>query len=186
MKFFQFYRNIERIALGSDIQSHSVYYGHTIHEMIDNRILIDREESNANTVSEAIDFLRQNQLHDKIQQQIQHEMYSSISNDKLVSIIRRHHQNIQITDTLVESYIELASSKIFTTDPVAYDIRQYNKTDYVVEGHVDYILDDGSKVVISESIQNKINNIFNQHQDVIKYMRSSIDNLFSVVNQLED
>ena len=108
-----------------------------------------------------------------------------MSDNIVANIITKHH-NVRVTDTLVESYVELASSKLFTTDPVAHDIRRFNKLDSLVEGHFDYVLDDGSTVVITEETQQRINKVFGHHQDVIEYMRESQDNFLDVLDQLGD
>ena len=68
---------------------------------------------------------------------------------------------------------------------ISQEIRKFNNFDRLIEGHVDYKLDDGSVVVISEETQQRINSTFGQHKDVVQYMRESKDNFLSVLNQLE-
>lgn len=186
MYFSVFKSTVEQKLSGTKIIDQATCYGYLIQETVDGSILVNRVGSQYHSIDEAIQSIKDEHICNTIQKQIQHESYCQVSTSKIVSMIKRHHGNVKVTDTLIESYVELASSKLFTTDGVVQDLRKYNKLDSVIEGHVDYTLDDGSRVVISEDTQNKINKIFGQHQDVVQYMRLSVDNFLSVVNQLED
>ena len=67
-----------------------------------------------------------------IEQEVTNEIYESISENKIAEIIKEYY-NIKVTDTLIESYVELASSNLFNVDPVVYEIRKLNKVDTVIE-----------------------------------------------------
>jgi hypothetical protein len=56
----------------------------------------------------------------------------------------------------------------------------------LIEGRIDYKLNDGTVVVITDGVQQRINNVFAQHQDVVEYMRESKENFLNVLNLLEE
>jgi hypothetical protein len=177
---------MEQQAYGVNVKSHTVCHGHTIHETVDGIILVDRIETEHSSIEEAVEQIRRQKLSEDIQLLVQQEAYDQILDTMVVGIIKEHHGNIRTTDTLIESYIELASSKMFTVDPVVHDIKRINKLDRLVEGHFDYALADGSTIIISEETQQRINNIFKKHQDIVEYMRESKENFLDVLNQLGD
>lgn len=170
----------------SDIKKQTYCYGHAISETVDGVILIDRKPTLFKTTEHAREYIKQDRIQESIQKEIQQEMYEEISDNKIVGIIREHYQDVKITDTLIESYVQLASSKLFNIDPVSHDIRKINKLDNLVENRLDFKLNDGSSIIISEHTYQRINNIFGDHEDVIKYMRESVENFLNVVDQIED
>lgn len=186
MNYKQFRTSLYATVTGSDVVNQTSCFGKTICETADGEIFVDGARTEHSSLEEASDSIRHERLQEDIQREIQQELYEEMSDNKIADIIKTHHENIRITDTLIESYVELASSKLFTTDKVAQDIRKLNKLDRVVENRVDFKLEDGTVVVITEETQNKINKIFGHHSDVVAYMRQSIDNFLDVVNQLEE
>jgi hypothetical protein len=186
MNYQQFKTNTYALKLGAEVKQSCSYYGTMISETVDGYVFINDQLTEFVSLEEAKDHLRQQNLYEDIQKEIQYESYEEMSHNKIVDIIKAHHGDVKVTDTLVESYIELASSKIFTTDPVAHDMSSFNKISRIVEGRLDYNLDDGTSVVITEDTYQRINNIFGNHPDVIKHMRSSVDNFLDVVNALEE
>lgn len=186
MKFHQFKNKVYSGVIGNEVKEQISFFDSIVTETTDGYVFVNGQLTNFVSLEEAKDHLRQQIVQEDIQKKIQQELYEEMSYNKIADIIRNHHGDIKITDTLVESYVELASSKLFTLDPVAHDISSFNKLDRIVEGRLDYKLDDGSSVVISEQTYNQINNIFKDHPDVIEYMRASSENFLSVVNALED
>lgn len=185
MNFKQFHNTVYTKALGADVARQSQAYEHIITECVNGRVFVDNSETSFSSLEEAVDSFKQQRIQDDIQQEIQTELYREMSDNVVADIISTHH-DVKVTDTLIESYVELASSKLFTTDPVAHDIRKYNKLDQVLEGRLDYVLNDGSTVIITEGTQQLINNKFGQHQDVIEYMRESKDTFLDVLNLIEE
>lgn len=179
MYFNQFKSKIN----GCGIQSHLYSYGHLI-EQTEDSILIDGVVSDFNSLEEARDYIKQNTLADKLEKEITKELYEELNSFTIASIIKEHH-DIKVTDTIIESYIDLASSKEFTLDPVVQEIRKFNKLDNIIENKYDFKLKDGSMVAISKSTFNEINNILSNHFDIIDYMRESKENFINVIEQLE-
>jgi uncharacterized protein (DUF362 family) len=126
----------------------------------------DQEEFNASLVEE-----------------VTKEIYEEIPNNKIVDIIKEHH-DVKVTDTLIETYIELASSNIFSVDPVICELRKINKLDTLVEGKLNYTLDDGSVIAINEATQEYLNKLLQNQNEVIEYMRESKKNFLSVLKQI--
>lgn len=107
----------------------------------------------------------------------------TIPENKVASYIKKHYNIEKITDTLIESYIELASSNIFTIDPVILEMKTESA---LIAGKLDYSLEDGSVVAISESTQSKLNSLLKDYPEVVQYMRESKDNFMRVVKEIRE
>ena len=116
-------------------------------------------------------------------EEVTKEIYDEIPNIKVAEIIKEYH-NIKVTDTLIETYIELASSNIFSVDPVICELRKINKLDNLVEGKISYNLGDGSVVAINEATQEYLNKLLQNQNEIIEYMRESKDNFLNVLEQI--
>lgn len=137
------------------------------------------------SVEEARKYCKTLHLSEKLEENIKQDTYDELNNDTVAYIISEHHK-VKVTDTLIESYLELASSKIFTLDPVIYDIKKFNKLDRILEDKIDYKLSDGSIVVISEETQNILADYIKDDKEIIEYMRESKENFLKVLEQLEE
>ena len=115
-------------------------------------------------------------------------LYEGISDTKIASIIKKYNEDIKITTTLIENYMSLASSKVFTIDPVLLEMRQSYKAANVFDGKLDFTLKDGKQVAIGENTVKKISELLNNcedKQEIIDYMTESRDNFVSVIRQLQ-
>lgn len=149
------------------------------------KILINGLNTDFKTIEEARTYIKEDYDTHKLAEKITKDTYQEISENTVASIIKEHH-DIKVTDTLIESYIELASSNIFTLDPVVQNIRSLNKLDRIVEGKVHYVLADNSTVAINEQTQDRLNKLLGNQQDIIEYMRESKENFFNVLEQIEE
>lgn len=186
MNYKTLVRQLNKQLIGEDISSHEFCFGHTVNQTVDGRVFVDQRITEYASLDEARNIIKQQTIREQLQAEIQQEQYDELSNNKIAAIIREHHGNIKVTDTLIESYIDLASSKLFTVDPVATDIRKLNKLDCLVDNKLDYQLDDGTIIAIDEQTHTAINNTFGSHPDVIEYMRKNITTFTNVVNELRD
>lgn len=187
MKTFNtFLSQISESLVGDKIAAKAWLGDHLIQETVDGYVFVDRILTEFTSLEEAKMHLKQRQLEEDIHTKIQQEQYQEMSHNKIADVIRSHHENVRITDTLIESYVELASSKLFTLDPVVRDIARANTLDRIIEGRMHFILNDGSTVVITEETFERINNVFGKHPDVIEYMRSGKDNFLGVIGALEE
>lgn len=185
MQFQQLVSQINQVTVGTEIAETVTCFGHLIQEAVTGEIFVDRSPSLFMSLDEAKDFIKQQKIREELQEEIHEQQFTEISSIKIADIIKQHHNNVKVTDTLVESYVELASSGLFTTDSVALSIRDINKSTRLIESHIDFKLDDGTVVVISEHLQHKLNNIFAGHSDVVNHIRSDRDTFLGILNQLE-
>ena len=120
-----------------------------------------------------------------LEEQAKKELYEELSDNTIANIIKEHH-DIKVTDTLIESYKELASSHKFSVDPVVQGIRSLNKLDRLVENKLHYVLGDDSIVAISEATQERLNNLLQNQTEIIEYMRESKENFMHVLTKIEE
>ena len=118
-----------------------------------------------------------------VAEEVTKETYGEIPHTKVAEIIKEHHDT-KITDTLIESYVELASSNIFSVDPVICELRKYNKLDRLIEGKLNYTLNDGEVVAINEATQDYLNKLLQNQTEIIEYMRESKENFLKVLEQI--
>lgn len=120
-----------------------------------------------------------------VMEEVVKEAYEEIPLVKVAEIIKEHH-DIRVTDTLIESYVELASSNIFSVDPVVCELRKFNKLDRLIEGKINYTLNDGNVIAIDEATQEYLNKLLQNQTEIIEYMRESKDNFLNVLTQIEE
>lgn len=159
-------------------------YGHVL-ELSEGKVLVDGSESKYKTLEEARDNIKQSYIAQKLEEQITQDTYEEISESKVASIIKEHH-DIKVTDTLIETYLQIASSNMFSIDPVVQEIRSLNKFDRIVEGKLHYVLADDSIVAISEQTQTRLNKLLANQTEIIDHMRESKENFLSVLEQIEE
>lgn len=184
MYFKQFSKKLSEQTY-AEVEAQLRSYGHLIEQTTDGVILIDQTETEFNSLEEARHWIIQQYNNNKLVENIANEVYELLDDNKIATIIKEQH-DVKVTDTLIESYKELASSKMFTIDPVVTQIRSLNKLDKLVEGKIDYKLDDGTVVAIDEETQDRINNLLQNHKDVVELMRESKENFLSVIRKLEE
>lgn len=107
----------------------------------------------------------------------------TIPENKVASYIRKHYNIEKITDTLIESYIDLASSNIFTVDPVILEMKTASA---LIAGKIDYTLSDGSVVAINETTQSKLNSLLKDRLEIVEYMRESKENFMRIVREIRE
>ena len=107
-----------------------------------------------------------------------------IPEEKVVTLIKKHHNIEKVTDTLVESYIELASSNVFSVDPVVTDLKERSNSNFY--GKLEYTLNDGNIVAINEDTQLVLNSLLQNKYDIIDYMRESKENFMHVISKLKE
>lgn len=179
-------KQLAQNSIGADVALQSKCYGSTVTESVDGRVFVDGSATDYGSLEEAKAHIRQQHTQKTIYEQIQQELYEEMSDTRIAAIIKQYHDDIRITDKLIESYVELASSNLFSVDPVAQDIRSLIVLDPVATGYVSFKLEDGTSIAITEATQHRLNNMFGQHVDVVNYMRESRNNFLDVLNQVEE
>jgi predicted house-cleaning noncanonical NTP pyrophosphatase (MazG superfamily) len=161
--------------------SFTVYNYHVeISEDLDIFVNNDRVEYEAKTLEEANKYARSYVENIKLLENID----TTIPEEKVAQYIRQYHDIDKITDTLIESYIELASSNVFTVDPVVTAIKESKSSEFA--GKLQFKLDDGSVVAIDESTQESLNILLENHNDVVEFMRQSKNNFMRIIKELEE
>lgn len=121
-----------------------------------------------------------------ITESIIREVYESLPYGRVASIIESHH-DVKVTDTLVEKYIELASQRKFTFDPVIFEIRKLNKFDNnLVEEKLEFILEDKSTIVITQECYEILKLILEHIDGATEYCSKSKENfmkMFETINK---
>jgi len=181
MKYYELKSSLKKSNIIESVRSYRQLIEHTT----DGKILINGIITNHKTIEEARKYIKEDYDTKQLAEKIAKDTYQEISENTVASIIKEHH-DIKVTDTLIESYVELASSNIFSIDPVVQKIRSLNKLDRVVEGKLHYVLTDNSTVAINEDTQDILNKLLGNQTEIIEYMRESKENFFHVLEQIEE
>lgn len=185
MYFKQFTNKIKSSVLQKNIVEQTSLFNIQVYLTEDNKVFIGDIETEFKTLDEARSYLRQQNKLQYIEQEVSKNIYEEVLENKIAAIIKEEH-NIKVTDNILEHYIELASSKVFTVDPTVQSIRKLNKHDCIFENKIDYVLGDGSKVVIDKDTQEYLNNILKDQKEILDYMRESKENFLHVVDLLTE
>lgn len=108
---------------------------------------------------------------------------SLVPEEKIVTLIKKHHNIDKITNNLVESYMELVSSNIFSIDPVITEVKQNS---IELSGKLQYVLEDGTIVAINEQTQKRLSTLLEDKYQIVEYMRKSKNNFMHVVKELKE
>jgi hypothetical protein len=181
MNYREFSKSIKRTGVVESTRS----YLQLIEKTEDGKVLINGLETEFDSLEEARQYIKQDYTAHQLEEQASKNLYEELSATKVANIIKEYH-DIKVTDTLIENYIQLASSNIFSVDPVVQDIRSLNKLDRLIEGKLHYVLSDDSIVTISERTQDRLNNLLQNQTEIIEYMRESKDNFIHVLSKLEE
>ena len=103
---------------------------------------------------------------------------------KISNTIKEHH-DIDASDNIVNEYITLAESKIFTLDPIIEIIRESIHR-MILNNKYDYVLDDGNIITVDEDTKTLLNTVLKDKYDIISYMRESQSNFLSVLKRLRN
>lgn len=179
MRYSQFATSIKTQLYGSPVQAEEVYLGEAICILENGQVLVNGKPVELSSIEEAKTYIKQIKLEEDIAQ----SLYEEIPSVKIANLIREHHQ-IKVTNKLIESYLELASSKTFSVDPVVTGIRSFNTLDSAVENKIDYVLNDGSVIAISEETQAELNSLLEDKYQLVEYMRESKENFMYVLREL--
>lgn len=155
------------------------YYGNEVRITEDFEIYVNEVNvGNVSTLEEARNYSKKYIQDTKLLENID----TTIPEEKVAQFIRQYHDIEKITDTLVESYIELASSNMFTVDPVVTAIKESKTAEFT--GKLQYTLNDGSVVAINESTQELLNSLLADQNEIVEYMRESKDNFIRIIKEL--
>jgi|TARA_B100001057_G_scaffold83729_2_gene79557 predicted lipid-binding transport protein (Tim44 family) len=89
------------------------------------------------------------------------------------------HSDVEITDKLVEEYMNKAANTDFNVDPILTEIKIRSIRN--LRDKIDYVLKDGSKVAISEKNQILLNSLLKDNSDIVSYMSENKNNFIEVL-----
>jgi hypothetical protein len=181
MRYYDLSKSLKRPDVVESIRSHL----HLIEKTSDDIVLIDGKETEFNSLEEARQHIKNEYTSHKLEEQVSKDLYEDLSDITVANIIKEYH-DVKVTDTLIENYISLASSHMFSVDPVVQKIRSLNKLDRLVEGKLHYVLSDNSIVTIEETTQERLNNLLQNQKEIIEYMRESKENFMHVLQLIEE
>lgn len=164
---------------GANILEEIEYHGEKIAHTEDDKIFVNGKLTELRSIEEAKDYIKQI----KFEEELAKELYEDIPHVKVANLIKEHH-SVKVTNTLIESYIQLASTKTFSVDPVIHGIRSFNTLDSLVINKIDYTLNDGSTVAISEDTQLILNSLLQDKYELVEYMRESKENFMHIIKEL--
>lgn len=139
-----------------------------------NEELVDSDISNLEEAREYVKSYINNSI-------ILQDIDTVIPEEKIVNLVNKYHKIDKITDTIVESYLELASSNLFTIDPVLLEIKQRSSS---LPGKIEHTLNDGTVVAIDEETQNLLNTLLEDKYQIVEYMRESKENFMYALREL--
>ena len=181
MRYTDFTKSLKKSNVVESIRS----YLQLIEKTEDGKVFINGIETEFKEVEEARQYIKQDYISHQLEEQVSKDLYEELSEHTVANIIKEYH-DVKVTDTLIETYLQLASSHMFSVDPVVHEIRKLNKLDRLVEGKLHYVLEDESIVAIDERTQEELNNLLQNQTDIIEYMRESKENFFYVLEQIEE
>lgn len=108
------------------------------------------------------------------------ENVSIISESKVADIIAKYNSNTKITDTQIKEYFEQFNSNKFTLDPIITEMKTIARK---FPNQFDYILDDGTYIVISEQMLEKITSNYSNKYSIVEFMQQSKDNFAEIIKE---
>ena len=168
-----------KLTENSGILNSFIYRGYRVVVSTDYSLTINEEKTGCESKSleEAIANAREH-IDTSI---ILENVGNTIPKEKIVALIEKYNITNKITDTLVEAYLDFASSNLFTIDPVLLEIKQ--KTSYL-PGKIEHTLSDGNTVAINEETQILLNKLLEDKYQIVEYMRESKENFMRIIKEV--
>ena len=102
----------------------------------------------------------------------------SLPEERIAECISRH-SDVEITDKLVEEYINKASSTDFNIDPILTEIKSGSINE--LRNKLDYVLKDGTRIAISEENQILLNSLLKGNDEIVSHMSENKQNFMEVL-----
>ena len=112
------------------------------------------------------------------EQQILDNIEVSLPEERIAECISRH-SDVEITDKLIEEYINKASETDFNIDPILTDIKLRSTNEF--RNKLDYVLKDGTKIAISEKNQILLNSLLKGKDEIVSHMSENKQNFMEVL-----
>ena len=102
----------------------------------------------------------------------------SLPEERIAECISRH-SDTEITDKLVEEYMNKASETDFNIDPILTEIKSGSINE--LRNKLDYVLEDGTKIAISEENQILLNSLLKGKDEIVSHMSENKQNFMEVL-----
>lgn len=102
----------------------------------------------------------------------------SLPEERIAECISRH-SDVEITDKLIEEYINKASTTDFNIDPILTEIKLRSINEF--RNKLDYVLKDGTKIAISEKNQILLNSLLKGKDEIVSHMSENKQNFMEVL-----
>ena len=112
------------------------------------------------------------------EQQLVDSIDVSLPEERIAECISRH-SDVEITDKLIEEYINKASETDFNIDPILTDIKLRSINEF--RNKLDYVLKDGTKIAISEKNQILLNSLLKDKDEIVSHMSENKQNFMEVL-----
>jgi hypothetical protein len=112
------------------------------------------------------------------EQQLLDSIEVSLPEERIAECISRH-SDVEITDKLVEKYINKASSTDFNIDPILTEIKSGSINE--LRNKLDYVLKDGTRIAISEENQILLNSLLKGNDEIVSHMSENKQNFMEVL-----
>ena len=112
------------------------------------------------------------------EQQILDNIEVFLPEERIAECISRH-SDVEITDKLIEEYINKASETDFNIDPILTDIKLRSINEF--RNKLDYVLKDGTKIAISEKNQILLNSLLKGKDEIVSHMSENKQNFMEVL-----
>ena len=112
------------------------------------------------------------------EQQLLDSIEVSLPEERIAECISRH-SDVEITDKLVEEYINKASTTDFNIDPILTEIKLRSINEF--RNKLDYVLKDGTKIAISEKNQILLNSLLKGNDEIVSHMSENKQNFMEVL-----
>lgn len=176
-----YYTLIDKLNNLRNIHKEISYYGNRIVEGDDKSYIIGNSKS-FNSIEECKKYIDERYISERLEKQALIKSLQSISEKELISIFNRNDV-FEISSNLVNEKFELAASKEFTIDPIVNDLRKIN-SNVILEGKIQYILNDSSNVFIDYSTLSSLQELLKDKENIIQQMKESKENFIYVVKRL--
>ena len=112
------------------------------------------------------------------EQQLLDSIEVSLPEERIAECISRH-SDVEITDKLIEEYINKASSTDFNIDPILTEIKSGSINE--LRNKLDYVLKDGTRIAISEENQILLNSLLKGNDEIVSHMSENKQNFMEVL-----
>ena len=112
------------------------------------------------------------------EQQLLDSIEVSLPEERIAECISRH-SDVEITDKLIEEYINKASTTDFNIDPILTEIKLRSINE--LRNKLDYVLKDGTKIAISEENQILLNSLLKGKDEIVSHMSENKQNFMEVL-----